>query len=128
MVTAAEIRERLDERHPLVEDPVDALARGSAPAELFRVAGTSHSVGIIAAVSKPFCGSCDRVRLTADGQVRTCLFSRSETDLRGAMRAGVSDGELADLWIAAVTGKQAGHGIDDPSFLQPDRPMSAIGG
>jgi cyclic pyranopterin phosphate synthase len=128
MVTAAEIRDRLAEHVELVEDPADALARGSAPAELFRVAGTAHTVGIIAAVSKPFCGACDRVRLTADGQIRTCLFSRSESDLRGPMRAGAGDAELADRWITAVAGKQAGHGIDDPTFLQPDRPMSAIGG
>ena len=128
MVTAAEIRERLDAHVTLVEDPADALARGSAPAELFRVAGTGHPVGIIAAVSKPFCGSCDRVRLTADGQIRTCLFSRTESDLRAPLREGATDGELADRWLTAVAGKQAGHGIDDPSFLQPDRPMSAIGG
>jgi cyclic pyranopterin phosphate synthase len=128
MVTAAEIRTRIESHLPLVEDPADALARGSAPAELFRVAGTEHTVGIIAAVSKPFCGSCDRVRLTADGQLRSCLFSRSESDLRGPMRANATDAELADRWLVAVAGKQAGHGIDDPSFLQPDRPMSAIGG
>ncbi|GAA1849301.1 cyclic pyranopterin phosphate synthase [Microlunatus capsulatus] len=128
MVTAAEIRARIEPHLPLVEDPADALARGSAPAELFRVAGTEHSVGIIAAVSKPFCGSCDRVRLTADGQIRTCLFSRTESDLRGALRAGADDATIADRWLVAVAGKQAGHGIDDPSFLQPDRPMSAIGG
>jgi cyclic pyranopterin phosphate synthase len=111
-----------------VEDPDQALSRGSAPAELFRVAGTDYSVGIIAAVSKPFCGSCDRVRLTSDGQVRNCLFSRLESDLRTPMRAGASDGELADQWVAAVAGKRPGHGINDPSFLQPERPMSAIGG
>ena len=128
MVTAAEISARLNEQIELVEDPADALVRGSAPAELFRVAGTSHTVGVIAAVSKPFCGACDRVRLTADGQVRTCLFSRTESDLRAPMREGASDAELADRWIIAAGGKQAGHGIDDPSFLQPDRPMSAIGG
>jgi len=128
MVTATEIRERLSTRVTLVEDPADALARGSAPAELFRVAGTEHTVGIIAAVSKPFCGSCDRVRLTADGQIRTCLFSRTESDLRAPLRSGASDAELADRWLLAVAGKQAGHGIDDPSFLQPDRPMSTIGG
>jgi cyclic pyranopterin phosphate synthase len=127
-VTAAEIRERLSEHVELVEDPEDALARGSAPAELFRVVGTEASVGIIAAVTKPFCGSCDRVRLTADGQVRNCLFARAESDLRTPMRAGATDDELADLWVTAVAGKRAGHGIDDPSFLQPDRPMSAIGG
>ena len=128
MVTAAEIRERLGEHVQLVEDPVDAATRGSAPAELFRVVGTDYAVGIIAAVSKPFCGNCDRVRLTADGQVRNCLFARTESDLRAPMRAGASDDELADRWVAAVAGKRAGHGIDDPSFLQPDRPMSAIGG
>jgi cyclic pyranopterin phosphate synthase len=128
MITADEIRERLGQHVDLVEDPEDALARGSAPAELFRVAGTSYRVGIIASVSKPFCGSCDRVRLTADGQIRNCLFARTESDLRAPMREGASDAELAVRWVAAVAGKQPGHGINDPSFLQPDRPMSAIGG
>jgi cyclic pyranopterin phosphate synthase len=128
MITASEIHARLGQHFQLVEDPEDALARGSAPAELFRVAGTDARVGIIAAVSKPFCGSCDRVRLTADGQVRNCLFAREESDLRTPLRAGASDDELADRWVTAVAGKRAGHGIDDPSFLQPDRPMSAIGG
>ena len=68
------------------------------------------------------------MRLTADGQLRTCLFAREESDLRGALRAGASDAELADRMRVAMLGKRAGHGIDDPSFLQPDRPMSAIGG
>jgi cyclic pyranopterin phosphate synthase len=128
MITAAEIRTSLGRHVELVEDPRDAAIRGSAPAELFRVVGTDYGVGIIAAVSKPFCGNCDRVRLTADGQVRNCLFARAESDLRTPLRAGASDDELADLWVTAVAGKRAGHGIDDPSFLQPDRPMSAIGG
>ena len=128
MITADEIRQRLSEHVELVEDPEDALARGSAPAELFRVAGTSYRVGIIASVSKPFCGSCDRVRLTADGQVRNCLFARTESDLRTPLRSGASEQEIAARWVAAVAGKKAGHGINDPSFLQPDRPMSAIGG
>ena len=128
MITADEIRARLGGEFDLVEDPADRLARGSAPAELFRVAGTDHRVGIIAAVSKPFCGACDRVRLTADGQIRNCLFARTESDLRTPLRVGDTDEELADLWVAAVAGKRPGHGIDDPSFLQPDRPMSAIGG
>lgn len=128
MVTADEIRERLGREVELVEDPEDARSRGSAPAELFRIAGTSASVGIIAAVSKPFCGACDRVRLTADGQIRNCLFAREESDLRTPLRSGATDAELADRWVTAVAGKRAGHGIDDPSFLQPDRPMSAIGG
>ena len=128
MITADEIRQRLGQHVALAEDPEDALARGSAPAELFRVAGTSYRVGIIASVSKPFCGSCDRVRLTADGQIRNCLFARTESDLRTPLRHGASDAELAARWVTAVAGKQPGHGINDPSFLQPDRPMSAIGG
>jgi cyclic pyranopterin phosphate synthase len=128
MITADEIRERLSQHVELVEDPEDVLTRGSAPAELFRVAGTGYSVGVIASVSKPFCGACDRVRLTADGQIRNCLFARTESDLRTPLRSGASDSELAARWVAAVAGKQPGHGINDPSFLQPDRPMSAIGG
>jgi cyclic pyranopterin phosphate synthase len=83
---------------------------------------------VIASVTRPFCGTCDRVRLTADGQVRNCLFARVESDLRGPMRAGASDAELAAQWQRAVAAKLPGHGINDPSFLQPDRPMSAIGG
>jgi len=128
MVTAAQIRESLGRHVALVEDPLDAQTRGSAPAELFRVVGSDYAVGIIAAVTKPFCGNCDRVRLTADGQVRNCLFARAESDLRTPLRAGASDEVLADLWVTAVAGSRAGHGIDDPTFLQPDRPMSAIGG
>ena len=128
MVTAAEIHSRLSGRFELVVDEEDARHRGSAPAELFRVVGTDYAVGIIASVSKPFCGACDRVRLTADGQVRNCLFARTESDLRTPLRTGADDTEIARRWVAAVRGKQPGHGIDDPSFLQPDRPMSAIGG
>jgi len=128
MITAAEIKRRLGEHVELLEDPQHAATRGSAPAELFRVAGTDYSVGIIASVTQPFCGACDRVRLTADGQIRNCLFARTESDLRTPLRSGASDAELAALWVAAVAGKKPGHGINDPSFLQPDRPMSAIGG
>jgi GTP 3',8-cyclase len=128
MITADEIRQRLSRYVEVLEDPEDALTRGSAPAELFRVAGTDYSVGIIASVSKPFCGACDRVRLTADGQIRNCLFARTESDLRTPLRSGASDSDIAARWVAAVAGKQPGHGINDPSFLQPDRPMSAIGG
>jgi cyclic pyranopterin phosphate synthase len=126
MVTADEILERLSAAFALVPD--DAAARGSAPAETFRIDGGPATVGVIGSVTRPFCGACDRVRLTADGQIRNCLFAREESDLRGALRAGASDDELAERWVAAVAGKRAGHGIDDPSFLQPARPMSAIGG
>jgi molybdenum cofactor biosynthesis enzyme MoaA len=102
--------------------------RGSAPAELFIVDGGPATVGIIASVTRPFCGDCDRVRLTADGQVRNCLFAREESDLRTALRSGAEDEEIAERWVIAMLGKRAGHGIDDETFLQPDRPMSAIGG
>ncbi len=125
MVTAEEIFAHLEGEFVLT--PVDE-PRGSAPAELFHVDGGPATVGVIASVTRPFCGDCDRVRLTADGQVRNCLFAREESDLRTALRAGASDDELADRWVVAMRGKRAGHGIDDPTFLQPDRPMSAIGG
>lgn len=136
MVTADEIRERLSAHVTLVEDAADRERRGSAPAELFRVRGTGrdgvegtdYAVGIIASVSKPFCGACDRVRLTADGQLRNCLFARTESDLRTPLRSGATDEQIADQWVRVVAHKRPGHGIDDPSFLQPDRPMSAIGG
>ncbi|MBC9957402.1 GTP 3',8-cyclase MoaA [Yimella sp. cx-51] len=102
--------------------------RGSAPAETFYVNGGPHKVGVIASVTAPFCGACDRVRLTADGQVRNCLFARSENDLRGPMRDGASDEQLVDLIRLNMWGKARGHGIGTPDFVQPDRPMSAIGG
>ncbi len=124
MVTAAETRARLSAAHVLTPMP----GRGSAPAETFLIDGGPDTVGIIASVTEPFCSACDRVRLTADGQVRDCLFARTESDLRTALRAGAGDDELATRWLAAVAGKRAGHGIDDPSFAQPVRSMSAIGG
>lgn len=126
MITADEILARLQDAFELTDD--DPLERGSAPAELFLVAGGPARVGVIGSVTRPFCGACDRVRLTADGQIRNCLFATDESDLRAAMRSGAGDDELAERWLAAVRGKKAGHGIDDPSFLQPSRPMSAIGG
>ncbi len=124
MVTADEVLERLAEHVRLT--PLDG--RGSAPAERFLVDDGPHTVGIIGSVTRPFCADCNRVRLTADGQVRTCLFATEESDLRGALRRGADDDELARLWVGAMRGKRAGHGIDDPSFLQPTRPMSSIGG
>jgi cyclic pyranopterin phosphate synthase len=126
MVTADEILAQLSE--PFGLEPTDAAARGSAPAESFTVRGGPQTVGIIASVTRPFCGDCDRVRLTADGQVRDCLFARNESDLRTALRSGADDEELADRWRRAMRNKLPGHGINDPSFLQPTRPMSAIGG
>ncbi|MDF5753772.1 GTP 3',8-cyclase MoaA [Spongiactinospora sp. TRM90649] len=126
MVTADEILGMLSREFDLT--PADPGERGSAPAELFLIDGGPARVGVIGSVTRPFCGACDRVRLTADGQVRNCLFATEESDLRGAMRAGATDDELAERWRVAVRRKRAGHGIDDPSFLQPARPMSAIGG
>ncbi len=126
MVTAAEILAALGREFTLTPD--DPRQRGSAPAEAFLVDGGPARVGVIASVTRPFCGTCDRVRLTADGQVRNCLFARTESDLRGPLRAGAGDDELARAWRRAVAVKLPGHGINDPSFLQPDRPMSAIGG
>ncbi|MEU4677162.1 GTP 3',8-cyclase MoaA [Micromonospora sp. NPDC023737] len=125
MVTADEILASLRREFDLRTDPVE---RGSAPAETWLVDGGPARVGVIASVTRPFCGDCDRTRLTADGQVRACLFATEESDLRGALRAGVDDEGLADRWRRAMWGKRAGHGIDDPTFLQPARPMSAIGG
>ncbi len=106
----------------------DPRPRGSAPAQLWLVDGGPGTVGVIASVSKAFCGACDRTRLTADGQVRNCLFATSETDLRGLLRGGADDDALEMAWRAAMWSKAAGHGINDPDFVQPDRPMSAIGG
>jgi GTP 3',8-cyclase len=126
MVTADEILAALAAEFTLT--PEDPAHRGSAPAERFLVDGGPGHVGVIGSVTRPFCGSCDRVRLTADGQIRNCLFATAESDLRTPLRAGASDDELAAAWRRAVVGKLPGHGISDPGFLQPARPMSAIGG
>ena len=126
MVTADEILAALSAEFLLTPD--DPAARGSAPAEAFTVNGGPARVGVIGSVTRPFCGSCDRVRLTADGQVRNCLFAATESDLRGPMRSGADDAELAAIWRRAVASKLPGHGINEPGFLQPSRPMSAIGG
>ncbi len=125
MVTAEEILAALESAFVLTAHPDE---RGSAPAELFVVDGGPGTVGVIASVTRPFCGDCDRVRLTADGQVRNCLFAREESDLRTALRGGATDEVIADRWRAAMWTKRPGHGINDESFLQPARPMSAIGG
>ena len=134
MVTAEEILELLRGAGYRIE----ARERtNSAPAEEFDVldgpghdewASPSGRLGIIASVTRPFCRDCDRLRLTADGQLRTCLFAQTETDLRGPLRSGATDDELAAIIREAVAGKQAGHGINSIGFVQPDRSMSAIGG
>lgn len=129
MVTREEILAKLGERWQL--DPVPG--RGGAPAEKWRLDGGPHEVGVIASVTAPFCGACDRLRLTADGQLRNCLFSMAEYDLTALLREedsipGQRAGEIAALLRSCVHGKLPGHAIDDPSFLQPTRGMNAIGG
>lgn len=126
MVTAKEILAALGTEFSL--EPADPGARGSAPAETFLIDGGPQTVGIIGSVTRPFCGACDRIRLTADGQLRNCLFATAENDLRTPLRAGASDDELTVQWKRCIAAKLPGHGINDPGFLQPARPMSAIGG
>ena len=126
MVTADEILAALSAEFALT--PEDPAGRGAAPAETFLIDGGPERVGVIGSVTRPFCGACDRVRLTADGQIRNCLFAREESDLRTPLRTGASDEQLAAIWRRAVAVKLPGHGINDPGFLQPARSMSAIGG
>ena len=125
LVPAAEILRAIDARFPLeparVTDP-------SAPATLYRYRDGKGTVGVIASVTRPFCGHCDRIRLTADGQIRTCLFAHEELDLRAALRGGASDETIGDLLRATVWRKKPGHLINSPYFRQPERGMSAIGG
>ena len=125
MITADEILRKLSTEFTLTPHSAE---RGSAPAERWLVDGGPGTVGVIGSVTRPFCSTCDRTRLTADGQLRACLFSQTETDLRAPMRAGASDDELARLWRETMWAKTAGHGMDSEGFAQPSRPMSAIGG
>jgi cyclic pyranopterin phosphate synthase len=133
MVTADEILATLRTRFTLLSDPVP---RGSAPAATWLVDGHHGPsgparVGVIASVTRPFCGDCDRTRLTADGSLRNCLFATSETDLRSALRTlpdDEIDAAVAELWRGSMWAKAAGHGVNTEGFRQPTRPMSAIGG
>ncbi|WP_018548766.1 GTP 3',8-cyclase MoaA [Streptomyces sp. LaPpAH-108] len=124
MVPAAEILERIGERFELTPVPRE----DNAPAEEWRIADTDSVVGVIASVTRPFCGTCDRVRLTADGQLRNCLFATKESDLRSLLRDGCDDDALEAAWRSCIAGKGPGHTINSADFKQPDRPMSAIGG
>ncbi len=119
-----EIVERISEVFPLEQMP----ARGAAPADRWRYLDGAGTVGVIPSVTKPFCGDCDRVRLTAEGQFRTCLFATDEFDLREIMRSGGDDDALAERIIAAVGTKWAGHQINRVDFIRPNRSMSQIGG
>jgi cyclic pyranopterin phosphate synthase len=120
----AEILSRIDAAFPLLRES----RNGSEPATVYRFADGHGSIGVIASVTEPFCDHCNRVRITADGHLRTCLFSLSEHDLKGLLRSGATDEELADFVIAAVWKKEAGHKINQPDFVKPDRSMSVIGG
>ncbi|MFT4211587.1 MAG: GTP 3',8-cyclase MoaA [Microbacterium sp.] len=124
MVTREEILDALSSRWALKPVP----GRGGAPAERWRLDGGPHTVGVIASVTAPFCGDCDRVRLTADGQLRNCLFSTSEFDLVPVLRGGGDAADVDRVLRACIAGKLPGHAIDDPGFLQPARGMNAIGG
>jgi len=119
-----EIVEAIDAVYPLEQVP----ARGAAPADRFRYLDGRGMVGVIPTVTKPFCGDCDRVRLTAEGEFRTCLFATREFDLMTAMRSGETDDQLADRIEAAVATKWAGHRINQVNFIRPGKSMSQIGG
>lgn len=125
MITAEEILNLLSTEFSLTPSPAP---RGGAPAERWLVDGGPAEVGVIPSVTRPFCAACERTRLTADGSIRSCLFSNDETDLRARIRAGASDDEVAETWRATMWGKLAGHEINAAGFAQPIRPMSAIGG
>ena len=128
-IKADEIFQALSHDYALTPIP----GRGAAPAETFLVNGGPASIGIIASISKPFCGACDRLRLTSDGQIRSCLFSRSESNARDVLRDPALDvaarkARIAEIFFATVRAKEPGHHINDLTFVKPTRPMSAIGG
>jgi cyclic pyranopterin phosphate synthase len=124
VLTGAEVRAIIETEHALEPEPREP----SATARVYRFADGTGRIGFINPVSEPFCGDCDRIRLTADGKLRTCLFSLNETDLREPIRSGASDGELERIVRDAVWRKELKHHVNEPGFIQPARTMSAIGG
>jgi GTP 3',8-cyclase len=124
VLSGGEIREIIHAVHPLEPEPREP----SATARVYRFADGRGRIGFINPVSEPFCGDCNRIRLTADGRLRTCLFSLNETDLRGPLRAGATDADLEQIVRDAVWRKELKHHVNDPGFVQPHRTMSAIGG
>ena len=124
VLPGAEIRALIEERWPLVEIP----AKRSSTARRFRFADGAGEIGFVNPVSEPFCSTCDRIRLTADGKLRTCLFSRRDWDLKRPLREGIGDDELAELIRNAVSHKELKHRINEPGFVRPNRSMSEIGG
>jgi GTP 3',8-cyclase len=124
VLTGAEIRDAISAVYPLEPEPREP----SSTSRIYRFADGRGRIGFINPVSEPFCGDCNRVRLTADGRLRTCLFSLNETDLRTPMREGATDAELEAIIRAAVWRKELKHHVGEPGFIQPERTMSAIGG
>jgi cyclic pyranopterin phosphate synthase len=124
VLAGEEIRAAIEEVWPLEQLPREP----SATARVFRFADGQGQIGFINPVSEPFCGDCDRIRLTADGRLRTCLFSLNETDLREPLRAGATDDDLEQIVRDAVHRKELKHRVNEPGFVQPERTMSAIGG
>ncbi len=126
VVAGAEIVRRISQVWPI--EAVGRRADDPAPADRFRFVDGAGEIGIIASVTHAFCGGCNRLRLTADGAIRNCLFAADEWSARDLLRGGGSDDDLAHLLRAAVWAKLPGHGVNDPGFVQPARPMSRIGG
>jgi GTP 3',8-cyclase len=124
VLTGEEVRAEIERIYPLEELPREA----SATARRFRFADGPGEIGLINPVSEPFCADCNRIRLTAEGKLRTCLFSLNETDLRKPIRDGADDAELESLIRGAVQRKELKHRVNDPGFVRPERTMSAIGG
>ena len=124
VLTGAEVRAIIERVHPLEEVPREP----SATARVYRFRDGSGAIGFVNPVSEPFCSDCNRIRLTADGRLRTCLFSLHETDLRGPLRAGASDADVEQVVRDAVWRKELKHQVGEPGFRQPPRSMSAIGG
>jgi cyclic pyranopterin phosphate synthase len=122
-------REVLDRIHAMGSISLTPVENGRGePAEVYRFSDGSGEIGVISSVSEPFCGSCNRIRVTSDGHLRTCLFSLKETDLKRMLRNGTSDREISDAIVVAVAGKEEGHLINRPGFVRPERTMSSIGG
>jgi cyclic pyranopterin phosphate synthase len=125
-VPGEEILSLVNEAWPL--EPASQRAFDTAPADRYRFVDGRGEIGVITSVTRAFCGSCNRLRLTADGAIRNCLFANDEHPVRDLLRSGGSDADIALLLRRAVWAKLAGHGINDPSFLRPTRSMSMIGG
>ena len=124
VLTGAEIRAAINDVYPIEPEPREP----SATARVYRFADGKGRIGFIDPVSEPFCGDCDRIRITAEGRLRTCLFSLNETDLREPLRSGASDDEIEQIVRDAVWRKELKHHVNEPGFIQPPRSMSAIGG